>query len=69
MSDEITTLHKFRAAFTTWNERTKPEYVIETTYEELYQASQVLLIKERVVILETVSGQNATDEMPITKTP
>ena len=46
-------LQKFRAAFTAWNERIKPEYVINTTDEELYQVSQVLLIKERVVILET----------------
>ena len=46
-------LQKFRAAFTSWNERIKHEYVIKTTDEELYQVSQVLLIKERVVILET----------------
>ena len=46
-------LQKFRAAFTAWNERIKHEYVIKTTDEELYQVSQVLLIKERVVILET----------------
>ena len=46
-------LQKFRAAFTASNERIEPEYVIKTTDEELYQVSQVMLIKERVVILET----------------
>ena len=49
----ITMLQKFRAAFTASNERIEPEYVIKTTDEELYQVSQVMLIKERVVILET----------------
>ena len=52
-------LQKFRAAFTAWNERIKPEYVINKTDEELYQVSQILLIKERVVILETDQYQQS----------
>ena len=44
---------KVRAAFTTCNERIKPGDVIETSDKQHHKVSQILLINENLVILET----------------